>query len=245
MTTLKLLGTISLLLLLTTLSNAQRTEEAIYLKNGSVIRGKMVKSETDRTVRIQCADRNIWAFDTSEIKMITTEMLPKSLIGSVNKPGYFGCFQLGFMGGKNENGSSQVNTGLNYVHAYQVSQASYGGGIGIEFWDFAVMPLYTDFRYNFLDGRASPYLHLTAGYAFSLENNNTSDNFTREQRGGFSYGIFGGIKQLVGKRAALVFSAGYRYQKMRAIDPDPWNHGHVTTTYQYNRIEIKIGLTFH
>lgn len=69
-----------LLLLLTLLmgfsihSIAQNYTEAVYLKNGSVIRGLIIEEVPNSSLKIQTSDGNIFSYTMDEIQKITKEL---------------------------------------------------------------------------------------------------------------------------------------------------------------------------
>ena len=57
-------------------------ESAIYLKNGSVIRGVIVEQVLGESVKIQTRAGNILKFQVDEIEKISTERLAQQLLAA-------------------------------------------------------------------------------------------------------------------------------------------------------------------
>ena len=49
-------------------ADAQRKEDVVYLKNGSVIHGSLIEVLPNQSVKIQTADRNIFVFKMEEVE---------------------------------------------------------------------------------------------------------------------------------------------------------------------------------
>lgn len=54
-------------------------EEVVYLKNGSIYRGIIIEQTPNQSLKIQSADRNVYAVPISEVEKITKEEKPRNL----------------------------------------------------------------------------------------------------------------------------------------------------------------------
>ena len=76
-----------LLLILTLPFNTlaqEKTEDVVYLKNGSIIRGTIIEQIPNKSIRIQTRDGSIFFYEMDEIEKITKE--PRISVKSFGKP---------------------------------------------------------------------------------------------------------------------------------------------------------------
>ena len=218
-------------------------EDVIYLKTGNIIRGKILEYTPDEKTRIETYARNIWVFSSEEIEKIVKEPIPEMYLRNVNKEGFNTSLSINIMGGTDD-GGTRYNLGLRMINGYQFQKKAFAGiGLGIEFWDMTVMPFFVDLRYNLLDGKASPMFYFQGGHSFSLENSSGDDEFETTQKGGPMLGAGIGLSRMMGKTGVLQFSVGYRYQQTR-INERSWWSSRFETEFNYNRIEVSLGILF-
>ena len=75
-----LFATFILIILSYTVIGQNNIEDVVYLKNGSIIRGLVLETIPNQTVKIQTVDRNIFVFLTAACllkRLITGWRLPK------------------------------------------------------------------------------------------------------------------------------------------------------------------------
>ena len=73
-----LFATFILIILSYTVIGQNNIEDVVYLKNGSIIRGLVLETIPNQTVKIQTVDRNIFVFQMSEVEKITKEEKPNT-----------------------------------------------------------------------------------------------------------------------------------------------------------------------
>ena len=61
------------ILLADSVLSQNQTRDAVYLKNGSVIKGEIIEQVPNKSIKIQTSDGNIFVYDFSEIEKITKE----------------------------------------------------------------------------------------------------------------------------------------------------------------------------
>ena len=179
------------------LSMAQSYREVVYLKNGSVIKGIIIEQVPRESLKIKTADGSLFVYQMDEVAKITKEEVVSSEnekakpIRSINR-GYKGFVDIG--------SGFSVNDGQNSVfsfhtsHGYQFNPYFYlGGGLGLDFYAYPDiielwLPIFLDFRVDFLDKRFTPYFDLKLGSYLN-------PSF--------------GVSYMVGKKVALNFGVGY------------------------------------
>ena len=163
-----------LILALTSAVFSVSARDILSLKNGSVIKGELIEA-TGEQVKFKTADGSLWVYGMSEVISVTKEKQAEETVAEetetapkkkkeFSKKGYrtqieqtidfgdFGAF------------------GYDAIFGYQFnSHLQLGGGIGLRALgevirgdDFGV-PLYADFKVNFLKTKVTPFFDLKAG----------------------------------------------------------------------------------
>jgi len=222
---------------------SQSKVDAVYLFNGSILRGKITENIKGVKTTIEIVGRNIIVVPDSLIKMILMDQViptnerenkasPVELAASVN-----------FYGGSTNSGGFTFITSYNFPFRLSV-----GGGIGIEWFDHQQIPFMADVKYRFLKGLWSPYVYAQGGYAVPLSQE--GDDVWTEYHGGTLAGVGGGMRFNFSRRNALFFSLGYRYQKTKMVsNPYPWSSSYPqyeTIRYdEFNRMTFSFGFIFN
>jgi len=149
-------------------------QDVVYLKNGSIIRGIIIEQIPSQSLKIETADGNVFAYNIDEVEKIAKE--PKfgqeSKVSTPNtglKKGYRGIAEF----------ETMIPFGIrfNVINGYQFNPYfSLGFGVGFHWYieDGLLLPLFADFKVNFLNKKVSPYLSLAVGYSFNLTESNPS-----------------------------------------------------------------------
>lgn len=211
----------ALLLLLSSVqaSAQQATEQVLYLKNGWVLRGRLLSAPTADPVRLQTADRNEFAFRRAEIDSLRERPAPPARnLGVAYKARGFGHFtELGALAGRNT--SSSVNTSafsFQTVNGYKFNQWLFAGvGVGADLYATqSLLPLFASVRGDFTRrGTLLPFYFLDAGYGFNItgKDNNLAQPVTYE--GGSLWAAGAGLKVLFNNNTGFLISLAYRTQR--------------------------------
>lgn len=207
------------------------TEDVVYLKNGSVIRGFIVEEVPGVSLKIQTADRNVFVFQMSEIEKIVFEpvasrrMARKDFDGKEVPVSPF-TFTLEF----SHNGSLRQYetgnfTGLTASAGYRLQPGLIAGiGIGIEnHYELNWIPVFGELRADLFKSPVQPYVYGRAGY--NTPSAGDSYYYYQQYYGGMFYGLGFGIKAPLAVNSSLNFSVGYRYQFYQYdsyIYPEPY-----------------------
>lgn len=163
-----------LVLALTSAVFSVSARDILSLKNGSVIKGELIEA-TGEQVKFKTADGSLWVYGMSEVISVTKEKQAEETVAEeteaapkkkkeFSKKGYrtqieqtidfgdFGAF------------------GYDAIFGYQFnSHLQLGGGIGLRALSDEVrgdgfgVPLYADFKVNFLKTKVTPFFDLKAG----------------------------------------------------------------------------------
>lgn len=186
--------------------------DAIYLKNGSILRGKIIENTPGSTLKIEMIGHNMLVFPYSEIERIETDKKESDFALPVE-----------VLAGLHYYGGSSNSPGFSFSTLYHFPmRLSAGIGTGIDRFSYQVLPVYASFRYDIFKGSLTPYVYGLSGYSFPLSKASSTEWYSPVYKGGFMAGIGGGIRTDLGRHNALLFSIGYRLQKL-----------HQTTSYYY------------
>ena len=214
----------------------KKSHDALYLKNGSIIRGKIIE-HTSEVIRIRTNDGSEWVFPSSDMDRIEKESTQQV----VSPKGYQGYFSGGAVFGRDRYGLD-LHGGVIMVNGYRFLDRYYAGlGIGIESFDGPIAPLFLDGRYDLLLGETRPFVFSKLGWAWQLDGTNSS---TYKNHGGLMTEAGIGLQRYIGKSIGLVFSIGYRHQRLAYTYTDSWTGSKTRVSWIYDRALFRFGLTF-
>jgi len=204
--------------LITTVSFGQSNyKDVVYLKNGSIIRGTIIEQVPNESIKIETADRSVFVYQMDEIEKLKKKAIQGKSGGSHSnsglQSGYKGIVELGNEINIGDYGIDRLK--LNIIYGYQINPYFYlGFGTGFRFYhddDAFLLPVFLDFRANFINNKISPYFSLDAGYSF---------NGKREFDGfGLLLNPTLGVSFKVSDKSAMNVGLGYEKQyEMRKID---------------------------
>lgn len=225
--------------------------EAVYLKNGSVIKGTIIEQIPNESLKIETSDGSIFVYKMEEVAKITKETSQNK--GQANQSrsnsvftngngrtydiqGYRGFVDFGYTVGVGDFATGRVE--LTTSHGYQINPYIFiGGGTGFQFYHEAesvVLPLFADFRANFTNGHIVPFVGIKLGYSFDL-----SDSFSGL---GFYLNPAVGVKFMLSDKQALNLSIGYT---MQSADAYYYSSGYFySSTENMGGISFKVGFEF-
>lgn len=192
-------------------SQQAQMQEVVYLKNGSVIRGTIIEQVPNQSIKIQTIDGSIFIYNFDEVEKLTKEMPHKNqantnLSNKYDITGYRGFVDLGYTFGFGNWGENRVE--INTSHGYQFNQYIYvGGGTGVHYYTSSRsvgIPLFVDFKGNFLTGAIVPYAGARIGYSFDAA-------YSLDAMGVYLAPVVG-VKFMVSNNIATNLSLGYTCQ---------------------------------
>jgi hypothetical protein len=235
---------LSFLFLLKSFSaNAQKkiTEDVIYLKNGSIIRGKIIENKPNETIKIKTTDRNEWVFRQEEIEKIQTEEYkPEREFFSKNKGIYY-VISTGLIIGNRNNWNTNLNFTNYFAAGYKFHRLlGVGGAAGLDVTDdILFFPLMLETRGNLLDKAVTPYYFVQAGYSLPVNSSNSGD---KELKGGVIFNPSLGLQFSLSKDVAMLLDAGIKIQKYHTYMQT--RGGDIKRDITLRRLTMRLGFIF-
>lgn len=224
-------------------ADAQRkNKDAVYLKSGTVITGKLIQNDSPDGIKIS-NDCGIWFYNMQDIDSVRVISSVQSQ--ELKKSGYYNLSSLGLLFGEGADGSHPFAS-LTMVNGWQFGQRVYTGiGLGYEFYEWGVMPVFADVKYFFKQDVITPFISFKAGYSFPLSKSKSgSDSYTQygQTYGGVLLNPEVGLLIPVGSSNAFSVGIGYQYQELSYNEiPNYWYSYEKRVYTHYNRISLRLG----
>jgi hypothetical protein len=215
--------------------------DALYLKNGSVVNGRIIQNDSLDGIRI-ANDCGIWLYALNEIDSIGPQTTGRYY--KTKSKGYVNYSSAGLLFGY----ENYPIPSLMMVHGNKFSNDfSAGIGLGYEYFDWAVLPVFADLRYFFYEQGFSPFVIAQAGYAVTLERKPESfwGGTKKRSFGGPMLSAGAGIRAGISRQTAFTLSITYRFQKLSHETSSQWEPGTFRKVHtHYNRIAVSVGFLF-
>lgn len=228
--------------------SGQGSRVYLHLANGSVVRGRLVETNTDQII-IE-SKKNRWVFTQAEVDSMTLKKKRTKLKYDPNLPYYFD-FNIGVLYGNSSSAEDQIGS-FQGAFNYKLVQRFYGGaGAGMEhFMEKMYIPAFLKFDYRLRPTRSTPYLSLKTGYIFPGEDlTPPSDLSGVESRnihpkylnagGGFLIHPGLGYSGMFGENFGYSVSVGYRYNSLKFYGDEEYE-----LEQRYNRLTFALGIIF-
>lgn len=263
-------------------SSAQSGETvAVYLKDGDVRIGKIVLTDSTGNVRLTnaCGVFNIKAADIQSMNPVkpfetdpssaqpNAQVMDDPMVKDGTNPyvhgqrfqeprqkGYYNITSVALLFGQGLDGFLPIPS-LTTVNGWQINQKLYTGlGIGFEYYEWGVMPVFADVKYLFLSAgsqKLTPFCSMKLGWSFPIgkptDMDANYDGITKYE-GGIQLNPEAGIRISMGNSNALLLSMGYHFQQLSYKSKTYywWNSNQYesTTNTDYNRITFRLGFQF-
>lgn len=230
----------------------------VYLKNGTILKGKFKYSENLEKLKVETAG-NLWVFDAGEIDSVTTidSYRYKNFEEKKIDSPFFVRTEIGVLLGNSENSQSaplSFTSALNYAVNPNISV---GAGIGLEFLKETYLPAFVNFEYKFRNSNSTPYLFLKAGYQVPLEKSREiyydgyqpwsssfwpGPDYTQERmktKGGVLINPGVGYQRMYSSGFGMTFAFGYQFHRLHYSGENDYG-----LDIDYNRLTIKLGIIF-
>jgi hypothetical protein len=239
-------------------SFAQKAKDVIYLKNGSVVKGRIVGFDSLDRLKIQTYNAYSMVFSRHEIKKFIVKGNEDSAssyktnrnFGQRSK-GYINITQLGFSFGKDAPKSfSESETYTNFsfetFNGYKINpHFALGALTGFDIYsDGPLIPVGGGIRGNLLKGRVTPTVFINAGHAFEIS---TEKGDRKDVKGGLFWSSGAGLIVMNGANTAFTMSFVYKQQhsSVRRVNYVWENQENVTVDDKlYRRFGILFGFSF-
>ncbi|MGE5316948.1 MAG: hypothetical protein ACM3ME_03050 [Chloroflexota bacterium] len=243
---------------------------AIFLKSGDVRFGTIQQAGENNTIRLvnDCGIYNIPHSEIDSIKDLKTTLKREEVytdhvydypaqvekkqkeVYTIKEKGFYNISSVALLFGQGQNGFLPIPS-LSTVNGWQFNKHIYTGlGIGYEYYDWSVLPVFAEVKYMADFERIIPFGSLKLGYAFPISKPvNNSDNYgISEYNGGVQLNPEVGLRFVMSSRSSFMFSLGYHFQQLSFQEKNYywWNeNGYETTVHtDYNRISIRAGFMF-
>lgn len=222
--------------------SAQRTKDALYLKNGSVIYGKLLEI-SDNKYRIQTSDGSVFNFNSEEVEKFLKEA-PHFDGRKTSGAGF--TIETGLLVGLE---SHKLNAlfSFNLIANYTTGTKNiFGVGSGVEFMGSTFSPVFFEYKCLLNERKTAPFIFFRGGGLFHIGGNDEGDPYNnyypKDYKGGASVAAGTGVSWAF-EDLEMYLSFAYRYART-SYKQDSYND--ITYTYKnnYNRLEIKFGFKF-
>jgi long-subunit fatty acid transport protein len=210
-------------------------QDVVYLKNGSVVRGVIIEQIPNQSIKIETADKNVFVYKMDEVEKIVKEPIKAkrgfSGNGSGLEKGYKGIVEAGYQLGVGEFALDRLK--LNIINGYQINPYfSVGLGTGLRYYfdsNKVMVPIFADFRANFMNSSLSPYLSFGIGYSLDSDYHFEGTGMIVNPAAGVSYRI--------SEKLVMNFGLGYEVQKSKLSSGDQ-------TASSLGVLSLNIGISF-
>jgi len=227
--------------------SAQKTKDVLYLKNGSIIYGRLSEI-IDNNYKIISADGSVFVYSGQDVDKFIKE---SSSFEGRREEGIGFSMEAGLLIGAQHNefeAPFSFNIILNYTNN---SKNILGLGSGVEFLGSTFTPLFLEYKRLFFDRKTTPFIFFRGGTLIHIGGDNENDNnsyiypqynYPYNYKGGASLGFGTGISW-ARDESETYLSFGYRYAQTSYMELN-YTDQKVTYKNYYNRLEVKLGFKF-
>jgi sRNA-binding regulator protein Hfq len=245
---------ILLLLLLLLVGGAfgqKEKNETVFLKNGSVIKGRLVQVD-DQNVVIR-SHRNVWVLNRSEIDTVAVKV--PVLTDAFVAPRWFAECSAGVLLGSADN-KKQSPFSIDFSANLQMLPGLYAGlGTGVDFLEESFLPVFVNLEYHFRPAYVTPFIGMKGGYLFPLEDDVYDDGTymlydyynslpwypqSLDNKGGIMLNPSVGFISRINGHLGLSLAFGYRFSQVKYKGEE-----HYEIETNYNRLSIRLGILFN
>ncbi len=221
---------------------SQKGADALYLKNGSIVFGKIMEVK-DKMYKIKTVDGFLFTFSADEVEKFTLAAKSEPTEMKISDPDGFGFgIESGMLLGSSEN-NFPILLAFNPMVTYTLSSRHTLGFVsGAEIYDEFYLPLTLEYRFNILKKDVSPLVYLRGGALVPIGGGASDEDY----KGGWTIGGGTGFRwPIKGFESYIKF--GYRYSYLVHTEENTYYSTFpVEYTYQANfyRLEMKWGFKF-
>jgi hypothetical protein len=237
---------------------AQSQKGYVYLKNGTILKGKFQYSDNLEKLKIESAG-NTWVYNATEVDSIVGigNYRIKTLAENKSNSSVFIHTEIGLLIGNSENSQSAPFSFTSSVNYSIDPNFSIGAGIGIEFLKESYLPVFINLEYKFRDSPSTPYLFLKSGYQIPLEESRDiyyngyqpwsssiwpGPDYSQElmdTKGGILINPGVGYLRMFSNEFGMSFAFGYQFHRLKYRGENDYE-----LDIDYNRLTIKLGIIF-
>jgi len=223
--------------------SAQKTKDALYLKNGSIIYGRLLEIADDK-YRIQTLDGSLFIFPSGDVDRFVKEV-PR--YDGRRTSGFGFSIEAGFLIGSPQS-EIKAPFSFNVIGNYTSGTNNiFGIGSGVDFLGSGFAPLFFEYKRLFNDRKAAPFIFFRGGTLFHTGGDDENDDYNqnyypRDYKGGASFAIGTGVSWAK-EDLETYLSFAFRYAQTSYKQE---NYNDIVYTYKnnFNRLEVKFGFKF-
>jgi len=233
---------------------------AIFLKNGEARYGQIIDTDSQGNITLE-NECGIFLIPPSEIDSIKvrhssfpknsgvqsssqTANAPRKVI-QLQEKGYYNVTSLALLMGQGQDGFIPVPS-ITTVNGWQVNKRLFTGiGIGFEYYEWSIMPLFADVKYMLGKDNVQPFVSFKLGYGIPI--GKSGNSWITEHNGGIQLNPEVGVRLVFSEKSSLLLSIGYHYQQLNYKENNYyyWGSPYETTVHtDYNRVSLRAGFLF-
>ena len=224
----------------------QKTRDAIYLKNGSIIYGDLIEI-TDNQYRIKTSDGSLFIFQTSEVDKFIKES--QGFSGRKQNGAGF-SLEGGFLVGPQRSDYVAPFSFNMILNITSNTNHIFGLGTGVEYFGKSYTPLFFEYKNILADKKISPFIFTRAGGVFYLGGEEQTNDYynggytqpVTNYKGGLTFTLGTGISWAK-EESETYLSFAFRYAHFSRVE-NTYNSYQYTYKTNLNRLEIKYGFKF-
>ena len=225
--------------------------DEVYLKDGSVLQGKVRAYEIGKMLRLQITPNSYTTIPGDQIEKVVQNQHPekKKREGAQLRPllfdGWYNTTSFHALGGYFTE-VFEVGLGIQHTFGRRWNQWL-GTGVGIGYDNYlladrvSVVPIHAELTGQFNSRYFSPAYTLQVGYSFA--NRDEDVNIDDAQGGLLLHAALGFVKHTA-EGNALKFDIGYRFQRLKFRRTFDWSKDFDDYRILYKRLAIRFGFTF-
>jgi hypothetical protein len=236
---------------------AQSEKGFVYLKNGTILKGKFQYTDAGK-LRVESAG-NIWVFDSAEIDSVAgrRDVRVAQMQDLPQYSRFFYRTEMGFLAGNSQNSQPSPFSFSGTVNYLLTPQLSAGAGIGAEFLKESYLPAFVNAEYKLRNSWSSPYFFIKAGYQVPLEDSRevyyevwpawssiwpgpVHNYGTLDSKGGVLVNPGIGYSHLFSPGFGMSLAFGYQFHRLHYKGEKDYG-----LDIDYNRLTVKLGFIFN
>jgi hypothetical protein len=228
---------------------AQKTKDVLYLKNGSIIYGKLIEADSVQ-YKFQTSDGSMFIYSLPEVDKFTKEA---PWFDGRKSGGFILSLETGLLIGP-QNSTYPAPFSFDILAGYTFNtRTSLSLGSGVLYVGRPFTPVLLEFRQVFYDKKASPFILIRGGAIVPIGSDSYGENddypyydseynIPKNYKAGGSFSVGTGISWAY-EDYELNLSFAYRYAHF-SYQKKEYSLGDVDYKENLNRLELKIGFRF-
>jgi hypothetical protein len=223
--------------------SAQKSKDALYLKNGSIIYGRLEEVSNDK-YKMRTADGSIFIFSASEVDKFAQE---SPIYEGRKSEGFSFALEAGLLVGA-QSTDYDAPFSFNFLLGLRSKTKNIiSFGSGVEFIGKPYTPFFIEYKYLTNAKKVAPFIFVRAGALAQIggDNDPPTNNYDYtpyNYKGGASLAIGSGISWAKDDIETYL-SFAYRYAHT-SYQQKEYNRGVITYESNLHRLEIKFGFRF-